>query len=569
MSTPDVSGAAVDRPWLKNYPEGVPPSLSYPDQPLHQFLHDSADQFPNNDAILFFGRRWTYRMLRQQVREFAGGLSRLGVTKGDRVALVMPNSPQGIMAYFAVLELGATVVQLSPLASARDIAVQLRDSGTRIMVTLDVVAKPFWRLLDEDGLLDHMIVGRLADALPVPLKWLFPIKARRDGQSLDIPSRRAVLLWSEVVRNAPEPPPVEVDPREDLASILYTGGTTGTPKGVMLTHRNLVANAVQTTAWFEGVQKGKERVLCVLPFFHVYGLTVCQNFGIANAATLIVLPKFETEEVLKVIQKYRPTVFPGIPTIYVALNNHPRVAQYDLRSITACISGAAPLPREVQQRFEELTGGKLVEGYGLTEASPVTHAGPLFGKRKTGSIGLPLPDTDCRIVDVDTGEALPAGKAGELVVRGPQVMKGYWNQPEETAKVLRDGWLHTGDVAVMDEDGYFYIVDRLKEMMIVGGYNVYPREIEEALYEHEDVLEAAVISVTDEYLGETIKAYVVLREGATVTEDELKQHCRERLARYKVPRIFEFRDELPKSMVGKILRRILKEEEMAKVEGQP
>ncbi|MFS8570075.1 MAG: long-chain fatty acid--CoA ligase [Thermaerobacter sp.] len=550
------------RPWVRLYQGAVKPSLDYPDIPLYRFLEDSAVEFPEHPAALFFGRPLLYRDLKQQVDRFAGALARLGVRKGDRVALMFPNCPQAVIAYYGALRLGAVVVQLSPIASARELAFQLEDSGARILATVDAVAGHTGRLLDE-GRLDHLIVGRISDYLPGVLRILYPLKARREGQPPP-PSGPQVYDWQSLLAGAPPPPPVDIDPHEDLALIQYTGGTTGTPKGAMLTHRNLVCNTLQAVAWFPGLERGRERILAVLPFFHVYGMTVCMNFAMATAATLLLLPRFDLDSVLKTINRYRPTLFPGAPTMYVAINNHPHVQRHDLRSIRACISGAAPLPVEVRERFEALTGGQLVEGYGLTEASPVTHCNPFWGEVRAGSIGLPFPDTDCRIVDPETGEDVPLGQPGELLIRGPQVMKGYWNRPEENARALRDGWLYTGDVARMDEDGYFYIVDRLKEIIIAGGFNIYPREVEEVLYEHPAVKEAAVIGVPDPYRGETVKAFVVLKPGARATADDIIAFCREHLARYKVPTHVEFRDDLPKSLVGKVLRRVLAEEEAAK-----
>jgi long-chain acyl-CoA synthetase len=352
----------------------------------------------------------------------------------------------------------------------------------------------------------------------------------------------------------------------DTAILQYTGGTTGVPKGAILTHRNLVVNAVQCRAWLMIRNEGVDRILAVLPFFHVYGLTAAMNFSVLIAAEMILLPKFHTTEVLDSIAKYRPTFFPGIQAMFLAISNHPRIHKYDLTSIKAAISGAGPLMREVQERFEQLTGARIVEGYGLSEASPITNANPFFGRRKIGSIGLPWPDTEAKIVDIETGEKiLPVGEAGELVVRGPQVMKGYWNMPEETALALRHGWLHTGDIARMDEEGYFYIVGRIKDMIKTMGENVYPREVEEVLYTHPKVKEAVVVGLAHEkFLGEKVKAYVVLKEGQQASADELIQYCRERLSKFKVPKEIEFRDQLPKTLVGKVLRRVLKDEEMKK-----
>lgn len=548
-------------PWVTHYEREVPHSLDYEEVPLHVVLQDTCREFPHSSALHFLGKTFTYSQLLHEVNLFSRVLQSLGVKKGERVAIMLPNCPQAVIAYYAALQIGAIVVQTNPMYMERELEHQLVDSQATMMICVDLVYKKVAAVLPRTSL-TYVIVTSIKDYLPFPKNVLYPLKLRQEGVKLNIPSDSTVSHWSELVkRQLPDLEEVDVDPREDLALLQYTGGTTGFAKGVMLTHYNLVANTQQVSTWCHRAQRGKERLLAVLPFFHVYGMTAAMNFAVMLAAELILLPKFEPDTVLKTMNKLQPTLFPGAPTMYVGLLHHSDLQKYNIGSIEACLSGAAPLPREVQQRFEKLTGGRLVEGYGLTEASPVTHVNPIWGKRKNGSIGIPLPDTDCQIIDPDTGERQPDGEVGELAVRGPQVMKGYWNRQEETAEVLRDGWLRTGDMATMDEDGYFYIVDRKKDIIVAGGFNIYPREVEEVLYVHDAVKECAVIGVPDTYRGETVKAFVVLKEGKDVTAMELEHFCRERLSAFKVPRQYEFRTELPKTLVGKVLRRVLMEEE--------
>lgn len=548
------------RPWTKYYPEGVPESLSYPEESLAEPLLRQARAHPNRTSMIYFDRHISYQQLLEDVRRVAGALEAMGVQKGDRVAIMLPNTPQCVIAYYAALWLGAIVVLVNPLYTARELEIQLKDSGAKVLIALDLVY-PRIAEVRAGTSLRHVVLTSLNEYMPVPIRWLFPLVARKRGMAANVPADADVVRWPELLRYAPVVEPAPVAATKDLAVLQYTGGTTGTPKGAMLTHFNLYANCVQISAWLSKVQGRALRVLAALPFFHVYGLTTVLNFSVFGGGTMILVPRFEVNDVLKIIQKHKPHIFPGAPTMYVAINNHPEAARLDLSSIEACVSGAAPLPVEVQTTFEKLTGGRLVEGYGLTEASPVTHANPVWGRRKEGSIGLPWPDTECRIVDPETGEDVPIGQPGELLIKGPQVMQGYWNNPEATAAALRNGWLHTGDIATADEEGYFYIVDRQKDMIIAGGFNIYPREIEEVLYTHPAVQEAAVIGVPDAYRGETVKAFVVRKAGHDVTEDELIKYCRELLAPYKTPKEIEFRDELPKTLVGKVLRRLLREEE--------
>ena len=554
-------------PWLSHYEKEVPASLDYPDIPLHTYLENAYNRYPDHTAIYFMGKTMTYRELFHDTQLFSRVLQQLGVKKGDRVAIMLPNCPQAVIAYYAVLHIGAVAVLTNPMYKKRELEHQLADSGAKIIVCLDLVYNNVISVFPRTDL-EHIVVTGIKDYLPFPKNVLYSLKLRKEGVKLHIPREPYVSYWDDLMKQ-PDLPELEqphIDSKEDLALLQYTGGTTGLSKGVMLTHANLVANVEQARAWFHRSRRGAECILAVLPFFHVYGMTAVMNFAILLAAKMILIPKFDLATVLKTVSRLRPTMFPGAPPMYVALINHPDLKKYDIRSIKACISGAAPLPREVQERFEAITGGRLVEGYGLTEASPVTHANPIWGRRKNGSIGLPFPDTEAKVVDSETGEEVPRGEVGELIVRGPQVMRGYWNQPEETDSALRDGWLYTGDMATMDEDGYFYIVERKKDVIVASGFNVYPREVEEVLYEHEAVQECTVAGVPDEYRGETVKAYIVLKEKKDVSAEELEAFCRERLAAFKVPRKYEFRDELPKALTGKVLRRVLVEEEKKRMQ---
>ncbi|HYF95765.1 MAG TPA: long-chain fatty acid--CoA ligase [Symbiobacteriaceae bacterium] len=553
--------ASPQRPWLTRYPEGVRPQLAYPSRPLQSLLDDAAARFPAGTATQFYGGRLTWGEVQRAANAFAAALAAMGVRKGDRVAIMLPNVPQGVIAYYGALKAGAVVVFCNPLYVERELEHQLKDAGAEVLLVLDLLYERVRNVRAQTALRKVIVTG-LRDYMGTALRLLVPLVKRELVGKL--PPDGDLINFKDLLRRYDgwAPPHVEIDPERDLAVLQYTGGTTGLSKGAMLTHRNLMANVTQVREWMPGLHDGAERFLTVMPFFHVYGLTVCLNMATLLGATLILVPKFDLKQVLQLIDKQQPTIFPGAPPIYVAINNCSDVGRYNLRSVKACISGAAPLPVEVQATFEQLTGGKLVEGYGLTEASPVTHCTPIYGRRVAGSIGLPLSDTEMKIVDLETGEQeLAPGEVGELCIRGPQVMAGYWNRPEETAKVLRDGWLYTGDIARVDKDGYTYIVDRAKDMIIAGGFNIYPREVEEVLYEHPAILEAAVAGLPDEYRGQTVKAYVVLKPGPSLTEDELIGWCRERMAKYKAPTLVEFRESLPKTMIGKVLRRVLLEEE--------
>ncbi|MGC8228686.1 long-chain-fatty-acid--CoA ligase [Pseudobacillus badius] len=556
------------RPWLANYPEEIPASLTYEEQPVQSYLTKTAQQYPNKTAIHFMGKELTFQEVYESSLKVGNYLRKLGVKKGDRVAIMLPNGPQAVISYFGVLYAGAVVVQTNPLYTEREIEYQMKDSGSIVIITLDVLY-PRVRQVIKNTPLQHIVVTAVKDYLPFPKNIIYPfIQTKQTGLKVHVEERGTNHEFKRIIETEPAKEidlPFHFD--EDLALLQYTGGTTGFPKGVMLTHKNLIANTSMCAAWMYKCKKGEEVILGVLPFFHVYGMTAVMILSVMQAYKMVLLPKFDVKTTLKAIEKQRPTLFPGAPTIYIALLNDPDLRKYDLSSIRSCLSGSAPLPAEVQQKFEKVTGGKLVEGYGLSETSPVTHANFLWdSERVKGSVGVPWPDTEAAILSLDTGEVLPPGEVGEVVVKGPQVMKGYWNRPEETEMTFKDGWLLTGDVGYMDENGYFFVVDRKKDMILAGGYNIYPREVEEVLYEHPSIQEAVVVGVPDAYRGETVKAYIVLKEGHSVTEEELNLFARAQLAAYKVPRIYEFRTELPKTAVGKILRRALIDEEKRKQE---
>ena len=572
----------MEKPWLKEYDADVPHSIDYPQVPITQFLIDAAAKYPNNTALIFGGvveplgnalldSTMSYGELLTQAQKFAAVLQGLGVEKGDRVAIHLPNCPQFVIAYYGTLLAGGVVVPCNPQYVAREIEHQFNDSGAKVAVTLSLMY-PVVKQVRAKTQLEHVIVANIKEYFPGLLRVLFTLaKEKKEGHAQDISGDANTYWFQDLLAQAPDKPqPVDVTP-DDTGVLMYTGGTTGVSKGAQLTHRNLVANAIQVRWWMWDNQEGKEVILTSLPLFHSYGMTVCMNLAVYLASAMILIPNPRIlEHVLKSINKHKPSLFPGVPALYVSIINYPDIAKYDVSSIRACISGAAGLPPEVQERFEKLTGGKLVEGYGLSEATPVTHCNPIYGKRKEGSwIGIPVPDTEAMIVDLETGETpLETGEIGELCVRGPQVMKGYWNMPTETANALRDGWLHTGDIARMDGDGFFQIVDRKKDMILgTGGYNIYPREVEDVLYEHPKVMEVAVAGVpVGKEKGERVKAYVVLKPGETATEEEILDYCRENLAYYKVPKFIEFREELPKSIVGKVLRRVLVEEELKRLQ---
>lgn len=558
------SAMLLSRPWIKHYEQGVPVMLGLPNRPLFRLLHSVVRRFGNRPAIVFGGRTLTYKQLDAEANRLANALRSLGVEKGTRAMLLLPNTPQFIIAYYAILKAGGTVVSTSPVNDRDELQRQVSDSQADFLITLTLFSETARHVLAHTQL-RGVIFTNIKDYLSPLNKLLFSVtRERKEGHQLSDGLQKGEHSWTALLRAHPATrPQVDVDP-DSVAVIKYTGGTTDKPKGVMLSHRAVLANALQTRHWITNLREGYESVLAVLPFSHSYGMTAAMNVPIALGAKIIILPTFITQDVLKHIKRYKPTLFPGVPTMYMAINQFKGVRKYGISSIKACISGAAPLPVEVQEAFEKLTRGRLVEGYGLTEASPVTHSNPLRGLRKVGSIGIPMPGTDARIVDLVTGEPLPPGQIGELAVRGPQVMMGYWGKAEESDRVLTaDGWLLTGDIARMDEDGYFQIISRRKEMILAGKYQVYPRDVEEVLYEHPGVREVAVVglSLAGGNGEQRIKAYVVPRPGTKLTADELIALCKRRLKEYAVPWEIEFRQELPKSFVGKVLRRLLVEEE--------
>jgi len=550
-----------DRPWLASYSKYTPHTIPIPRQPLYRFLEAAADNLPKRTATIFYGTELTYQQLEWQVNQFAHALHGLGVQPRSRVMVVLPNMPQMIVAYYATLKVGGVVVLPTPDADGPGIIGQIKETRARVLVTLREFGELARKIREEIPLTVVFADIRSALSASVYRKLMDRWKAAGLGEQEIADRDYGGHLMSQLMMDAPRTSPeVEVS-SDDLAAILYTTGTTAEPKGVCLSHGNLVANALQNRHWFPDTQYGQEIFLSVIPFTHSYGMTIAMNIPIAMGATMLLLPVFEMGQVLQHIKQYKPTIFPGVPSIYMAINQTPNVHSYGLSSIKGCISGAAPLPVEVQEAFEKITRGRLVEGYGLTEASPATHCNPLEGVRRVGSIGIPIPNTDAKIVDLVTREDLPVGQIGELAVKGPQVMLGYWNPTEEedTESVLKGGWLYTGDVAVMDIDGFAKIISRKRDTILAGDYSVYPRDVEEVLYENSKVMEVAVVGVPRRARGQKVKAFVVPRPGTNITKEELLALCRKRLEEYAVPWDIEFREELPKSFVGKVLRRLLVE----------
>jgi long-chain acyl-CoA synthetase len=550
------------RPWLAHYDPGVPHTIDIPPIALPELLGAAAREFPAAPAILFYGAAISYAELDRLASRCAAGLLRAGVAPGERIVLVLPNTPQAVICYYGALRAGATVVLTNPLHEAGALVRQVEDAQASSIVALSMF-HPLIAQVRARAPLERVILTNLKEYLPPTQRRLFTLlRQEREGHRVPDAQARHVLWLAHILDESPlDTTHTALPPDPDLpAVLLYTGGTTGEARGVLHTHRSLVANALQTRAWFADARPGAERVLCALPFSHAYGMTACMNFAVALAAAMILLPTFETHNVLHAIRRERPTIFPGVPPMYAAISEVPNARGYGLASLRACISGAAPLPIEVQEGFERITRARLVEGYGLTEAGPVTHANPLGNPHRHGFIGLPLPATDAKIVDLATGAELPPGQIGELLIRGPQVMQGYWNRPEETAEaLLPGGWLRTGDLARMDADGFFQVIERKKEMIVAGKYNIYPRDVEEVLYEHPKVLEAAVAGVPRAEGDAELTAFVVLRRGESATAEEILQFLRERISSYKLPRAVEFRAALPRSFIGKVLRRALVE----------
>jgi long-chain acyl-CoA synthetase len=572
-----VTAGYDDRPWLASYPADVPADHDFPLVPLTRLLDDAAGGFPGTVALSTFamssvGHRMTYRQLRESTDRLAGGLADNGVKPGDRVALVLPNCPQYVISFFAILRLGAVVVPCNSVSTESELRTQLADSGATVVICLDRVAETIMRIRS-DSAIRTIVVTSLADALSAAARSRLNVplpKARATRARLvaDVPDDPAIVRFRTLVRTGSPARQAPIDPLTDVAVLQYTGGTTGQPKAAMLTHANLVANSYQMRLWLPEAMPGREVTLAVLPLFHVYGLTLCMLTTILLAGRLVVVSRFDLDAVFQVIDEERPTLFPGVPPIYQALLDSPKVKRHDLKSIRACVSGAMKLPQETQERFERVTGGRLVEGYGMTETSPATMCAPLAGPRKRGSVGLPLPGTLARIVDPDDpSRVVVIGESGELAIKGPQVFRGYWGDgaASDGDVLTADGWLLTGDIAVMSEDGWFTIVDRKKDLIIAGGFNIYPTEVEEVIRTMPGVTDCCVVGLPDRYRGETVKVYVVAPAG-DVTEDEVTAFCAARLTAYKVPKFVEFRAELPRTVVGKALRRQLVAEELAKKE---
>jgi long-chain acyl-CoA synthetase len=530
------------KPWLKFYDAQVPAELTIPPLTIPDLLRQAAARYPGQTALAFLGARLNYGQLKQQVDKLAAALHHLGIGKGDRVAIMLPNCPQAVMAYYATLSLGAVTVMTNPLYVERELEHQWGNAGIKLVISLDI----FWPRIEavrKHLAIEQVILGGIQDYMPMAKKLLAPLELRRQGKWVDVSYTDTIHPFRKLIDQQRQPPPqVELSP-QDLACLQYTGGTTGLPKGAMLSHRNLVASLAQIRSFLLYEHGDAQDIgLAIMPFFHVYGMNGLMNLSIHLAATLVLIPQPEIKAIVDAIVAEKPTFFTGVPALFVALNNYRTIDKIDLTSIKAVFSGAAPLPVEVMEKFEARTGARIAEAYGMTEASSVTHVNPLKGQRKFGSIGVPIIGTEAKIVDAeDWTKRLPQGEVGELMVKGPQVMQGYWNYPEETATVLHDGWLLTGDIARMDEEGYFYIVDRKKDVILSAGYNVYPREVEEVLYQHPKVLEAAVIGLPDGLRGEKIVAYVVSQPGEAPTASEIRAFCREHLAQYKQPRSIVFR----------------------------
>lgn len=572
------------KPWLTNYEPNVPAEIEYNGLLLHETLDEAGKKFPNNIAVrmilkylpmgLVIQSKMTYSELVDATNRFASALRTLGMKQGDRISVMLPNTPQQVIAFYGALKAGCTVVNTNPTYTSRELEHQLKDSGANAILLMSGLYERF-KQIQQNTAVNHVIIADIADTLGFPFKQMTESQLRKGGLMVDVPAGPGIYRFGDLIKTAsPRPPEISVQP-DDVVLFQYTGGTTGVPKAAMLTHKNLVCNVLQLDAWMTKLEYGREKTLGALPFFHVYGMTVGMLFNMYAGGELIVVPDpRNTDHILEIIHREKVSLYPGVPAMYIAIVNHPKVQNYDLRSVKSCLSGGASLPVEIQEKFGEITGGRLVEGYGLTESSPVLTANPIFGKRKSGAVGLPLPSTEIAIVSLEPNEdgtysPVGQGEEGELVARGPQIMKGYWNRPDETAKTIdSDGWLHTGDIAKMDDDGYFYIVDRKKDLIIASGYNIVPREVEEVLFMHPKVQEAVVAGVPDPKRGETVKAYIVLKEGQTATTEEIIAFCKENLAPYKVPKLVEFRSELPKSQVGKVLRRVLVEEEKKKLAQQ-
>lgn len=561
------TAAATPHQWLTNYPPGVDWYQSFKSEPVFKLLDDTVQRFPTAPALNFFGKHHTYAELAALVDKATAGLRSLGVTKGTKVGLFLPNSPTFVVYYFAILKAGGTVVNFNPLYTLEELTFQVKDSDTELMITLDL-AVLFGKVegLMKAGTLKRAVVCSFTALLPTTksvLYRLFKAKDLIDVTKSAVADR--VVLEGQFASIDGRPVAIDIDPDRDIAVLQYTGGTTGTPKGAMLTHANLTINVQQIVAWSQTVEDGKERMMGVLPFFHVFAMTGVMNLSIAKAAEIIIMPRFVLADALKLITRYKPTMMPGVPTLFNAIMNHPQIRKYDLKSLKLCLSGGAPLPLEVRRGFEKMTGCSLIEAYGLSETSPGATMNPSGGPVKEGSIGQPIPGTivSLRSLDDPTRE-VPLGERGEICIAGPQVMAGYWKRPDETERTFTGKFLRTGDVGVMDRDGFIFIVDRIKDLIICGGYNVYPRRIEEALYEHPAVEEVTVIGIPDSYRGEAPKAFIKLKAGQSATKEDMLRHLEPKISKIEMPAEIEFRDSLPKTMIGKLSKKELKAEEAAK-----
>ncbi len=555
--------------WLKNYPSKVDWNIDIQEKPVFSMLQETAEKFPLYAAFDFLGRKYNWQEIHDLSVRMAKGLQGKGVGKGQRVGLFLPNCPYFIVSYYAVLMTGATVVNLNPLYAEDELSHLIEDSETDLVVTLDLaVLYDKMRKMLHSTRLKNLILCSFTDVLPFPKNILFPLLKRSDMAKVG--SEKRIIRFDDLVQNDAKVAIPDIDPVNDIAVLQYTGGTTGLPKGAMLTHYNIYANTIQAKEWFHQIEAGKEKMLGVLPFFHVFAMTAVMNFSVINALEIIAMPRFELKDALSIIAKKKPSVFPAVPAIYSAINNSPLRDKYDLSSVKYCLSGGAPLPMKVKEKFESITGCSVIEGYGLTESSPVVCGNVIDGLYKEGSIGLPFPRTIIEIIDIeDKSTSVPLGTRGELCIRGPQVMKGYLNKDEATADTLRDTGdgdlrLHTGDIAIMDEDGYVFIVDRLKDMIITNGYNVYPRNVEEAIYKHPSVEECIVAGLPDDRRGEIVKAWIKLRDGRELNSSDLKEFLKEKISPMEIPKRIEFREEpLPKTMIGKLSKKDIIAEEMA------
>jgi len=555
-------------PWLSNYPEGIDWNANIERRPLYETLERTAERCRDNTAIDFLDYCLSYGELLEQVNRMAKGLQLMGVTQGARVGLCLPNTPYSVICYYGALRAGATVVNYNPLYVERELAFQIDDSNTEIMITMDleVLYPKVAAMLSRTESLKKIIVCPMAAILPKIKSILFRLLKRKEIANIE--SSEAIVHFQDLLDNDGDPNLVNVDLDNDIAVLQYTGGTTGRPKGAMLTQGNLSANVSQMLLWYVDLNPGEEKVLGILPFFHVFAMTAVMNFAVAAGAQMILLPRYELSQTLATINKKKPTIFPAVPTIYAAINQSPDLPKYDLSTVRYCISGGAPLPLEVKETFERLTGCRLVEGYGLSETAPVATCNAMQDINKPGSIGQVVPGTEISIHDLEApNDVVPTGERGEVWIKGPQVMKGYLNRPQETADSLREGWFRTGDVGYMDEDGHFFLVDRLKDLILCSGYNVYPRMVEEAIYLHPAVAEVTVIGIDDDYRGQSPKAFVKLKEGEKITEDEMKTFLADKLSKIEMPSQIEFRLELPKTIIGKLSKKELVAEEVEKHKG--